>query len=97
MLLYPNNSDKKGLKISVGMIIVGLLIVGFAFLPFMNPPQCPGNAVTMADGSRCIIGVNMGAASVWMLGMAIVFVGIFCLIGLLIVNFIRRFGNKKIL
>ncbi len=96
MVPATKKSDKKGLRISVGLIVIGLLLIGAAFLPFINLPQCPGNATTLADGSRCIIGVNMGAATIWMLGIAVVFVGVFCLLGLLVAKFLRRYGQKKI-
>ncbi len=67
------HKDKLRIIISIVVLVVGLLIIGVAFTPPFNPPQCEGNLTT--DNSNCIIGANIGAGLVWLLGMAIAIVG----------------------
>ena len=84
-----NNS----MKVWLGIMLSGAAITGIAYLPFMNPPQCPYE-YTQAQivSSRCIVGVNMGAAFVWMLGVLIFGVG--C-VGTIVTLIIRVFANRK--
>lgn len=53
----------------------GLLMIASVFTPPLNPPQCPGHATRMPDGSHCIIGANIGAGLLWMAGIAVAFIG----------------------
>ena len=46
-----------------------------AFTPPLNPPQCPDHATRMPDGSVCIIGANIGAGLLWLVGIVVAFVG----------------------
>lgn len=57
------------------MLVVGLLIVAATFSPPLNPPQCPDHATRMPDGSNCIIGANIGAGLLLMLGTLVTFIG----------------------
>lgn len=60
--------DKKRIKIYLLLVVIGLLIIGAAFTPWLNPPQCDVNQTPGYD--HCIIGANIGAGLMWLLGMA---------------------------
>lgn len=47
----------------LAVLVSGLLMIAAVFTPPLNPPQCPSYATRMPDGSHCIIGANIGAAS----------------------------------
>lgn len=55
--------------------VLGMLLAAMAFTPPLDPPQCPDHATRMPDGSRCIIGANIGAGLLWLEGMFGAFVG----------------------
>ncbi len=71
--------------------VFGLLIVALTFTPILNPPQCPGSAMQMPDGSQCIIGANMGLGLFWLVGIAAAVVGA---IGA-IVSFVGAFSGRR--
>jgi len=58
-------------SIWMAIVAVGLLMFMVSRLPAMNPPQCPGNELTLPDGSRCIIGANIGAGLLWMFSIGL--------------------------
>ncbi len=73
MKITFTHKDKIRIIISIVVLIVGLLIIGAAFTPPFNPPQCEGSLTT--DNSNCIIGANIGGGLVWLLGVAIAIAG----------------------
>jgi len=48
-------------SIWTALVAVGLLMFMVSRFPAMNPPQCPRDELSLPDGSRCIIGANIGA------------------------------------
>ncbi len=90
--------DKLRIKICLAILIFGLLIIGAAFTPYNNPPQC-GEAYTShhelqtPQNSRCIIGANIGGGFVWLLGMAIAIAGGLTLAAVVILVLVR--GNVR--
>jgi len=58
-------------SIWMALVAVGLLTFMVSRLPVMNPPQCPGDALSLPDGSRCIIGANIGAGLLWLFGIGL--------------------------
>jgi len=58
-------------SIWMALVAAGLLMFMVSRLPAMNPPQCPGDELTLPDGSRCIIGANIGAALLWMFSIGL--------------------------
>jgi len=55
----------------MALVAVGLLMLMVSRLPAMNPPQCPRYERTLPDGSRCIIGANIGAGLLWMFSIGL--------------------------
>lgn len=55
----------------MALVGVGLLMFMVSRLPAMNPPQCPGGELSLPDGSRCIIGANIGAGLLWLFGIGL--------------------------
>lgn len=66
------------------LIVIGFVAMGAAFTPYMNPPQCE-NALTV-ENSNCIIGANMGAGMLFLLGFAI---SVLASLSLLLVHVVR--------
>jgi len=58
-------------SIWMALVAVGLLMLLVSRLPAMNPPQCPRNELSLPDGSRCIIGANIGAGLLWMFSIGL--------------------------
>ncbi len=69
MKIVFTSKDKLRSIISLAILVIGLLIIGAVFTPPLNPPQCEGYKTP--QNSTCIIGANIGAGLVWLLGMAI--------------------------
>lgn len=69
------------------VLIFGLILLGVGLLPtsFNATEQCPGSALSMPDGSHCIVGAPIGPP-IWLIGLVIACVGI---AGLLF-NWLRR-------
>ncbi len=65
----------KGHLLWLAVLAFGGLMMAAVFTPPLNPPQCPGHATRMPDGSHCIIGANIGAGLLWMAGVAVAFIG----------------------
>lgn len=64
--------DKKRIKICAILIVIGLLIIGATFSPFLNPKQCPDSYTQQqVNDSDCIIGANIGAGAMYLLGMGL--------------------------
>ena len=58
-------------SIWMALVAVGLLMFMVSFLPAMNPPQCPDDELSLPDGSRCIIGANIGAGLLWLFSIGL--------------------------
>ncbi len=69
---------------------MGLLMVAAAFTPPLDPPQCPDHATRMPDGSRCIIGANIGAGLLSLAGIVVALIGAVGLLVSLVVVFWER-------
>jgi hypothetical protein len=57
------------------LAVVGVLMCGASRSSVLNPPQCPDHATKMPDGSRCIIGANIGAGIAGLTGIALAAAG----------------------
>ena len=77
-------------------IVFGLLIIASSYLPLFNPPECPvGYTQEQINSSNCIIGANIGAGMIWLLGLLVLLVGALGLLASLLINFIRKNRTTK--
>lgn len=82
--------DKWVVGISVAVVIVGLIIAGLAFTPWMNPAQCG----EIGAGSNCIIGANIGAGLVFLLGMSIAILGVVAFVASIIFRLVMAKSKR---
>lgn len=84
--------DKKRIKIASAIIVVGLIILGVALSPILNPPQCTSYSEQAQTFSPpgCVTGANIGLGLVLLLDIAILLIGIISLIASVFFSQITR-------
>ncbi len=75
------------------VVVAGSALFGLSFLPTLNPPQCPSYVTSMPDGSKCIIGANLGAPLLLVAGLLLMVTGT---VGLLIGLVLRSWRKHRL-
>lgn len=76
-----NPKDAFRLKLSLGILLFGFLVLAFALSPIINQPQCPvGITQEQFEKANCSTGVNIGLGLMLFVDMGIFAVGVLSLI-----------------
>lgn len=71
-------------------VLIGLGIVGIAFFPALNPPQCEGTQT-----QDCIVGANIGQGLVLYFGFIVIAVSLLLALLFYLSTFIKSIYHKK--
>lgn len=78
------------------ILIIGMLMLGSLYLPAVSPEQCPSNYTqAQVDESNCIIGANIGAGMIWLLGIAATGTGMLGLAIALLIRYIHEYRQQS--